>query len=682
MRNASRWKISLLALAAALVLAYQAALVARWVQVDAHPPSWDPSVHLSTALDYREAWEGRRWLDMLLTKPKPGHPPYPPLYHYTLIPLLGLPHPHIAVAWLNLVYWAILVLAAAWIAWQLARPPASPFWASLMTLVFLGLSPGLIYKYREAFVDLALAAWVTLAYALLVHSRGYERRLSSLGIGICAGLALNSKWSALLYLWPCLLPGLAAQARARRNLALALGAAALLCLPWYLVNGVQMLPRIWVSLTLGHQQGDPLTWTWENWKFYVSFLALCFSWPLVWALLAGSARALFRFGSWKTLEGRNFVLIALWLFGSYLLSTLTPSKNWRYFLPAAGALPALGAAGLPAPALAGALYLARHHGRELRRPEPGDWYNADILRAVEKRRDPARALSSLCLLANHRFLNSTSLGWQARNMALPHISLGCQQNEIPEWADFVLVKSIEPGAFLADNTLRILSEALSGKGLFSQVFREAQRWPLPDGSEAILFEQKPGLRLIGSARHFKELRVKNARLDSVDIRPLGRGRYELKIGALTLANLSAPVRGIAATLEGARLLEREGKVHVLGLDRLTLASAEISWEELSRALSARARLPISVSGKDSRIRIEAHLGPLPLGMGLSLSQTEHDLKIEAQDIHLAGLPLWGVRLSGRQNLEAKAPYQPYSLALSPLRILGQGLKIGHGSLSH
>ncbi|HBL17634.1 MAG: hypothetical protein A2X36_14710 [Elusimicrobia bacterium GWA2_69_24] len=665
-----RPQILLLAGLAAGLFIYHALLVRQWVREDRQPPGWDPAVHLGTALDYRDAWREGDLLRLLLTKSRPGHPPYPPVYHYSLIPLLESPHPQTVVAVLNLGYFMILLLASGWAAFRLGGP-----WAAAATLLACGLSPGLLLKFREAFPDLSIAAWVTLTYALLLESGFYERRRESVLLGLAAALAMNSKWGAVLYLVPAWLAGLGSPVR-RRNLWLATAIVAASCLPWYLVNGVQMLPRIWASVILGHHQGQPLTWTWGNWWYYPDFLVMCYSWPGFLLFSAGALRALYRD---RTGPRRALTLCAAaWLAFSYLVCTVVPSKDWRYILPAAGALPALGAAGLPAPALGAAVLIALWHRGATLRPEPGDWHMEDVLKTVESRRDPSRPVSTLCVLPNHREVNSTSLGFMARHAGLSRVSMGCEQNEIPEWADFVLLKTGDLGAFFADNTRRITAEAQTDKGLFARAFRASARWPLPDGSEAVLFEARRDLPRLRGERTFPTLQVRSAALEGVRIVPQGADAYEIRVATLTLAKLPAPVKDLRLVLSGARLLEDGGRIYVLGVGTVTLASGGFSWRDLAEALSGRSRLPVTVSAADGRVSVGARLGPLPADLAFRVGGLDGQLELRVERIALAGL---GLPKPGPRSwdLGPRPPNQPYAIVLRPVHADERGLWIGEDS---
>ena len=630
-----------------------------------------------------------------MTRPRPGRPTYPPFYHYTLTTVLSADAPHRAVVWLNLCYLLILILCTGWIAWELGGA-----WAAAAALLMTGLSPGLLPLYREAFTDLAVTAWISLAYALLLHSHLYQRPRWSWGVGLCAGLALDSKWSALIFLLPAWCAGWSDAAR-RHNLRNATAAAAMIALPWYLLNGMQMLPRIWDSINIGRGQGAPTAWTLANWWCYPTFWIQCFSWPGFLLLIVGTTCALawsrrqpprpdlpiFREMSTPGLPpallrtGRAW--IAAWFFLSYAVITFVPTKTERYVLPATAAVTSLGAAGLPLPALAAAAATALWHARQIAGPQPADWHENDILREVSLRRDRSRPLTDLCLLVNHRDLNSDTYGWLLRHRGIPDIYVGCQQSDIPEWADFVLAKSGAPGEFLSDRTLQLIKDALDGSKLFTRAFSEAKRWPLPDGSEAVLFQARRDLAPVKGERRFASMQVRSARLEDIRFTWQGGSDYEVSIATITLAKLAAPVRGMRLRLAGARLIEDAGRVYVLSLGTVTLTAAQLRWDEASRALSQRSRLPLSVGVADGTVVLRLGRRHAWAEAALRPSMDGQMLRLRMERLRLIGISLpWVRRIAWQRSLAPRIPYQPYKIQLRPLHLDEQRLWIADTPEDH
>lgn len=642
----------------------------RWNQRPLPPPPWDPSVHLDTAMDYALAWSHGEYAHLLLTNTRPGHAAYPPVYHYSLIATFAAQDPQTGVVWLNLAYWLLLCLAAAYISARLGGP-----WSGTASLAILAFSP-MLETYRVAFVDVALASWVMASYALLVRSELFERRASSLALGVCAGLAALSKWTALVYLFPCWLAGWRT-AKSRRNLAGATVIAAVMVAPWYLLNGVNVFGRALASAKLGASEGDPTGFTVAAWSWYFGTLGNYFALPVVLLLLAGAAWALVRTRArgWARAE----TVVAAWLAFSYAFWSSVPNKDTRYIMPAAAALPALGAAGLPGPLLVAAVGAAAWHGLNRSWPATAKWPTEDMLAEVEARRAArgAGGSASLCVLANHESLNSTTLRWLARHRGWDRISIGCTESAIPEWADFVLVKTKDPGYYLGDQTLAILRDVNDPRSLFRRAFVEDRAWDLPDGSRAILYEPRHGLPAPSGTTRLASFRVRSALFENAVLRPSGRpGDYDLSAEKVTLVSLGdAPITGVKARLEGARLLTAGKQAYIIGISTVSLLSLDLAAPALAQALSRRTKLAWTVTAEDGALTASTRLGPLPVRLVASVRPTADGLEARVRELRLFGLPLVRDRALA-VPLAARPPNQPYALKLAPITFAGQRISIG------
>ena len=107
-RAGRRLAVSLVALS--VFMAWQAVVVRRFVRLDTRPPAWDQAVHLEIALDYRDAIARGRWSDVWNLAPKPGMPPFPPLYHLAIMRAYGSSDPAHAALWANWAYMCALAL--------------------------------------------------------------------------------------------------------------------------------------------------------------------------------------------------------------------------------------------------------------------------------------------------------------------------------------------------------------------------------------------------------------------------------------------------------------------------------------------------------------------------------------------------------------------------------------------
>lgn len=670
-----RGSLGALALCALLVGLLHGALAARWLAVESRPPAWDHSVHLGTALDYAESARAGRLGGLILAAPRPGHPPYPPLYHYSLIPFLSAEQPQVAAAALNLAYLTLLLFSCAWLAFQLGGPlPAAA------ALLVLGTSAQIIALFREVFPDLAMAAFVALCYALILRSERFERRGWAVAAGFCAGAAMLSKWSAFVYLIPGAAAGLLDRQR-RRNLAWALAACAALSAPWYAVNGFSMLPRVWNSMNMGQSQGRPPVMSLNGMFWYPKQAAATFGLAAALLMAAGAALALAaerRKGSRWYAGGA--AVVAGWFLFSCAAWTMVPNKDLRYFLPALAALPALGLSALPRPWLALAAVLAGLQLRTLPAPRAEAWPLRDILETAESRSPAGSRAVVMCVLPNHAAMNSTNLTWLARK-GRRNLSIGGHQAELPEWSEFVLLKTGDPGPFLADRTRAIMARVDEPRGDFRRVFRQAGRWPLPDGSEAVLFELRPDFPALKRRLSLPGLAVRSALLSGVTIAPAGAGRYEIDAESLRLEKLDASVRGLKVTLEEARLADLGGRPLVAAVRRARLTAARLTWSELSRALSARAHLPVRVGAAPGGLVAGVSLGSVFVAVEAAVESRPDVLVVRPLRARIGALtvPL-PAALEWRRGLGPRPPYQPYAFELAPLRLDAEGLSVAEAAI--
>src|SRR5687768_13329330 len=171
-----------------ILMTWHAALLVSWLHRDTAPVKWDESVHLSSALRYKEAFASFSVRELLSVKPWPGHPPYPPLVHYAMAPFIAVAQaagspPEDAAAFANLIFIFLLGLGAYWLAshwWGLGAGLCAAYLATLL--------PPVVMHARAPLVDLGLTAWVVLAYACWARSENFSNRRWSLALGLCGGL--------------------------------------------------------------------------------------------------------------------------------------------------------------------------------------------------------------------------------------------------------------------------------------------------------------------------------------------------------------------------------------------------------------------------------------------------------------------------------------------------------------
>ncbi|HVE13567.1 MAG TPA: glycosyltransferase family 39 protein, partial [Elusimicrobiota bacterium] len=460
---------------------FQAWNVSRWVKGETRPPMREQAVQLLVAKDYADR------LRM---------PPFPPLYPLSIGYAMSRPDPARAALWANAGYMALLLLAL----WGLGAHFGGP-WVGFATALLFSCAPELQRLQSTQLLDLALIAVVAAAYWALLLSERFARWGPSLAFGALFAAAMLTKWSAFSYFFPAY--WLAAQAmadRSRRPKALAAALlAVVLAAPWYVVELPFLLPRL---VDASADQAVSL--------FTVSGF---FSYPL--QLIYGLETPLLILGVVAlvapAVERRkdDFWLPLAWLGTSLVFWMIVPNRQLRYLLPAVAPLALAAAAtwprGLVAALCAYQLAAAANFSAGWVRgahpvigipvnffrsepPKAEAWPLDDILSEASRlHRDPP-AFGGMVVVANHGQLNYAGLTWEERRLGIGNLRMREVNRRLCELAEFVLVKtgSLGPDGVI-DGLPAARDQVLDPKGWFRKAYREAKRWPLPDGSEALLF---------------------------------------------------------------------------------------------------------------------------------------------------------------------------------------------------
>jgi len=508
LRPETRW-VPLMVLGALLVAAN-----GLWLAVDHRPPPWDESIHYLNAVGYYE----------ILRSPGPTacrqvlyhsdfYPPFQELLAGTVFLVTG-PSPKVASV-LNIAY----VLAIAMLVLLLGRELFDPDVGILGAWLFAA-SAAVVIQSKLFMLDLPLTFFVTLAATCFVRSEGFSRTGWSFGYGLAFGLALLTKWSALFFLAlpPLVSTLLAARSqplqagRRWRNLALSFLTAALLALPWYGVHALRFLHHASGYLyARGVLENDPPLLAPASWFYYLGALMPQMSWPL--GLLALTGLIFF------LAAGKHRGLWLLWVGLPYLCLTLIRNKDMRYTLPL---LPwfCLSAVSWLAPLsgrlrrglVAGVILLAGlqmayvHAGRyagpvhtwlqtrlvstplvPAQGPDPAPWPQEQILQRVQGQAASWNRTPVLRVVPDESAFNRQNFAVaQTRTDGRRVLLAGT--TDWPAFTDFVVTKTGGLGLpFAVADRKAITAELLQNPAMPERRFQELARYPLPDGSEAILF---------------------------------------------------------------------------------------------------------------------------------------------------------------------------------------------------
>jgi 4-amino-4-deoxy-L-arabinose transferase-like glycosyltransferase len=302
----------------------------------------------------------------------------------------------------------------------------------------------------QALIEFSLMALSSLAILLLMESDVFERRRSSLALGVVLGVGLLFKPNFGFYLWlPVGLTGVVALVRRRPGSMLNAALAAILAVgipaTWYLpqIESILLLSRVNSAdaLTRGH--------TLDRWRAFLEYLEALAAYLMtgIGALLAAVGMGADLLTRWQ----RTWVLHA-WVVGSWLIVILAlVYRDPKYLLPCLPALalftaslvgrlpqvarragavalvgfmavhfsiatfgvPTIQARALKLGSLDLALWSSQYYwgGRDGR----GQWGHSEVVEAVAQRHPRG---ATVAVVTNMEWFNVNILTWEARRRRL------------------------------------------------------------------------------------------------------------------------------------------------------------------------------------------------------------------------------------------------------------------------
>ncbi len=686
-------------------LACEAILLRSYIRTDTRPPSWDQAIHLEIALDYRDALKAGRFSDAWYLAPKPGMPPFPPIYHLLLTRAYACADPAHAALWVNWFYLALLSFSIFGIAWRL-RPDTT----ALAAVILFTASPAIQDLLTTQLVDLPMVALAAAAYWALLACDEFSRWIPALVFGVLHSVGMLHKWSFFSYMFPAYWIALGAF-REKRTAWIMLVSAALsaaLIVPWY-ASHLVLLPSRLVQASTDFAVS---VWTPGAWLVYFKQASNSIG-PVVWLLGTVGLLA----PQYQRRRDQGWVLLA-WVASSYIFWTIVPNRQLRFLLP--GLVPigvafcstwpksvAWGAAafqlfgmfnffgGWVGPVRLGTPFYTFEFF-ENRSAAQEDWKTEEILRTIEAERDPGRPISNVTLVANDTYFNAPTFHWSQRRLGLEHVRMRGVNRRLCELSDFVLLKDPRVGpAGVVSGLPEASAEIRDRTGWFGRAYEEIARWPLPDSNNAILYRQRRGLK---KPYRGKRLVYQNYTAGKVVIEDLEasfgpwdakKSAYEtmtLNIGRLDIRGLI--LNGTNLDLTGVGFMpiarsEREGDwidLRLLRLERLRINSLSVGAEELKRFLALRVKgLSIDELALDKTVRVVGRFKGKPVSAeaGVQLLDGPRRLKIDILSVRLGGL---NVPLAMfREIKELTVPLDPNPE--TPFKIEFPGLTIANGRLT-
>lgn len=556
-RNFAQRNLSQLYLVAFLVLLWFL-LERLWLALDRSIPAWDQADYLNGVMNYGRILVGDAvgtsprfsaawWAEFWQLSPK-----IPPLSYVLTVPLLEIVGRGADQALLIQSLYGLVLVASVYGLGVMLLGQTVALWAVVLVM----LLPALVRLRLEFLLDFPVAAMVVLVLWLLTLWRQERRRdrtwVLAIATGLALGAALLTKQTALQFL---LVPflwtgGIALGQRHWERLAQGVLMAVLalqVCRPWLTANWLLMLTSSKrATLDSALKEGDPSLLSLDAWLYYLRQLPAQVTWPIL--LLGGLGLV---YGGWiyrgwaasqpgtqvqglrrgtgtamrdRSAGGRLWASgmavhplrwLGVFLVGTYGLCSLNPNKDGRYSVPWLPVLALVLAYGLvqwprrvrwlgvgvafgavlvqmfPLGGEAIARYLSPAGAFH---PEiQPQWPHTEIVKTMVEA-EPFWQ-STLGVLPSTPGLNQHNLSWAGaladfqvfgRQVGVRSQDVAADERSL----DWFLLKTGDQGSIPASQPQMVQAVTQD------PAMQPQGRWPLPDGSDALLYHrQTPALQI-------------------------------------------------------------------------------------------------------------------------------------------------------------------------------------------
>ncbi len=641
--SSTRWAVAL-----ALLMLLNGAVLFVWTHRDTQPLAWDQAIHTKIAMDYEQRLATGKLSELF----KPVDMNYPPLYHLMLIPALHVVSDIAdAGALVNYFHQCLLVLAVFGVGFLLLGP-----WQGFTAAVLVSFYPTLTDLSHSTLIDLSLTAWVAAAFFFLVLSDNFSNFSAAVAFGMALGAAMLTKWTALGYLFFPLMWAIFRAARNKKFLiaVISLFIAAAVMAPWYLQNFIPMLIRVPKLAGLPPASSERLSGL-ANVFWYPLSLGQQMSATFVILLVLGIPSFL-----WRPKMGK----VLLWFVGSMLLFSLIRNKNIRYFAPALPAAALITVAWLPTfkrVAFVIVMILGLALLRLATPPANMNWQHEAIIETVQKVKPTELPAVTVLVVANTPYFHSVTLNISARAKAVKNILFrGPSKQRSFEFSDFVLFKTGDLGPAFTLGTINKCAAVIQDqKSWFAKSFKEVARWPLPDGSEAILYECRPTPEKVADPGLF------NMSLDRLDLPNVSATGMQLRVTPISAADTAVgrfkELSVTCASVDYKGVLFRNVRIRLLKPQINLPLFFETGQIELHRlgSLEPRATIPadaiillarekvkwlsdptIEFDGSVVRISGQAKGVPIRIVADVKVEQNRFVSKLESLRIYRIPVPLF------------------------------------------
>mgnify|MGYP000058929680 CR=1 FL=1 len=315
-----------------------------WLFKDTLPPPFDQSAHILIVLKFNRLLDEPQRLS--LTKLLRTTVYWPPLFHFSaavVTKIFGFSPDKVALT--NFFFLILLVLALFKLG-QHWFGPESGFLTVFLTL----MSPLVFGLLRDNLVDFCLLTTIVGVQYLIIKSSGGWKLKSGFLLGLAMGFSLLAKWTspaffaftAIFIFFQTWYEKKYPFQKALLGAAVLILAALMISLPWYLKNLSDFRAGAQHALLADSKlEGDPTSF-WSSLVWYLATLKeVIISNRLFPFFLLGLLAYFLWVKKWLALFFSLF-----WFFPALLIFILIPNKDARFILPILPAIALLSAAGL------------------------------------------------------------------------------------------------------------------------------------------------------------------------------------------------------------------------------------------------------------------------------------------------------------------------------------------------
>jgi hypothetical protein len=303
---------------------------------DNRPPEWDYAYYLTKSLVFYSALRAPSLSQFISMYNDPYRPPFVSLAALPFYAVFGTSYLSAMMA--NLAFLFMLAVST----YQLGKRAASEAMGLVLTSIVVTL-PGIMTSGRIFGLDFALTVIVTASVWLAIACEGFNKRGTSVALGIALGLGMLTKWTFLVFAAPVVVVEIV-RYRRRINLKNAIVSFALFFVissTWYL-NALKynlVIALAHASWGASAQPSAAEVLNLGSFRYYPSAILILvgpvLSWTLILLAIVSIALLLKRFATrHMAIKMGPVPSLLSCLLASILIFTLLSNKQFRFIVPA------------------------------------------------------------------------------------------------------------------------------------------------------------------------------------------------------------------------------------------------------------------------------------------------------------------------------------------------------------